>query len=231
MDRQAFGARGLREWIRKGGLGKDGGRKRQEKPPPSRLRERPPRPITITRLSSGRKERHCTRTSNARAREERLDKVAHLTRLLKIEHHMYISRVVSHFTDGRQRKKINRPISLLPLLLSPLPSNDTRGGRDRCLASPLFNTPCNVGHPRQAFLSTNQPGRPRRRNRQKKSSSTPSAPLRKGRERQPPKMLPNQRSSSSMLLRATPRGFFFEFASSKTLVPITRSILAAPCVV
>lgn len=112
MDRQAFGARGLREWIRKGGLGKDGGRKRQEKPPPSRLRERPPRPITITRLSPGRKERHCTRTSNARAREERLDKVAHLTRLLKIEHHMYISRVVSHFTDSRQRKKINRPISL-----------------------------------------------------------------------------------------------------------------------
>lgn len=125
VDWQAFGARGLREWIRKGGLGKDGGRKRQEKPPPSRLRERPSRPATITRLSPRHKERHCTCTSNARAREERLDKVTHLTRLLKIEHHMYMSRVVSHFTDGRQRKKINRPISLSlsPLLLTPIPSN------------------------------------------------------------------------------------------------------------
>lgn len=153
MDWQAFGARGLREWIRKGGSGKDGGRKRQEKPPPSRLREKPSRPITIARLSPGCKERHCTCTSNARAREERLDKVAHLTRLLKIEHHMYISRVVSqHFTDGRQRKKINRPISLsLSLFLSrhcfflrfraTIHALSPQRGRDHCLASPLLTHP------------------------------------------------------------------------------------------
>lgn len=86
---------------------------------------------------------------------------------------MYISRVISHFTDGGRRKKINRPISLslyLSPLLSPLPNNDarmvaeTRALRPLPCITPLFkHTPCNVAHPHQAPLSTNQHGRPRRR--------------------------------------------------------------------
>lgn len=186
VDRQAFGARGLREWIRKRRFGK---RWRQKK-----AREATAKSAARKAASPHHHHQALSRPQRTplhmylqcpRVREERLDKVAHLTRLLKIEHHMYISRVVSHFTDGRQRKKINRPISLFlslsPLLHSQLASNDTRAVAATrawplpCI--PTINTPCNVGHPRQAFLSTNQPGRPRRRNRQKKSSSTQSAPL------------------------------------------------------